>query len=365
MTPRMRTTASILLLLAVLLAVPSALRAAPADDAEVRLGRQGAAEVENRFKVVRDPAVQERLTRIGSTIAAVSERPRLPWTLKAVEIDQVNAVAFPGGFIYVTTGLLGFVRSDHELAAVIAHEITHAAHSHGLEMQRRANQAVLITLLIAVLTGDGRLAAGAQIISGGLLSGYSRDLERDADLTAIGYLTKTPYSPVGVLTMFERLHRLEQFSPRPDPGAFADHPRTSERVQYVQDDLRARRIPINRRVPANYLVLTVREGTDGGRAFAEILVNDRPILRLADAPRIKEAADLLDRLFDADLEPYEITARESEGGWAVFARGWALVRLTTADVPAGVGSVREFAFALQARLRAAIDDDIRRRRLQG
>ncbi len=365
MTTKMRTLASILVLLAVLVAVPATLRAGPSDDAEIRLGRQGVAEIESRFRIVRDAAVQERLTKMGNTIAAVTERPQLPWTFKAVELDQVNAVALPGGFIYVTTGLLGFVRSDHELAGVVAHEAAHSAHSHGAEMQRRANQAALITILIAVLTGDGRLAAGAQVISGGLMSGYSRDLERDADVTSIAYLTKTPYSPIGVLTMFERLLRLEQFSPRPDPGAFATHPRTTERVQYVLDELRARRISINRRVPANYLVLTVREGTEGGKAFGEILINDRPVLRLADIARIKETADLLDRLFDADLEPYEITARESEGGWAVFARGWPLVRLTAADVPAGVGSVREFAFTLQARLRAAIDDDIRRRRLQG
>ncbi len=364
MTHRVRV-AVVLLFVAVLLAGPSRLGAAQADDAEIRLGRQGAAEVEARFRVIRDAAVQERLTRIGATIAAVSERPRLPYTFKAVELDQVNAVAFPGGFIYVTTGLLAFVRSDHELAAVIGHEIAHAAHSHGLEMQRRANRATLITILIAVLTGDGRLAAGAQVIGGGLLSGYSRDLERAADLAGIAYLTKTPYSPVGVLTMLERVHRLEQFSPRPDAGAFADHPRTAERVQYVLDDLRARKVPINRRAPANYLVLTVREGTEGGAAFAEILVNGRPIVRLNDVPRLKETADLLDRLFDADLEPYEVTARETDGGWALFARGWPLLRLTAADVPAGVGSIREFAFTLQARLRAAIDEDIRRRRLQG
>ncbi len=361
---RVRSSIVVVLLLAIL-AVPSSLRAAPAEDQEIRLGRQGAAAVEAQFPVVRDHAVNERLTRIGSAIAAVSERPRLPYTFKAVELDQVNAVAFPGGFIYVTTGLLGFVRSDHELAAILAHEVVHAAHAHGLEMQRRANQATLISILIAVFTGDARLAQGAVIVSGGLLSGYSRDLEREADLGAIGYLTRTPYSPVGVLTVLERMLRQEQLSPRPNAGGFADHPYTPERVQYVRDELLARRIPLSRRAPANYLVLTVREGAESGAAFAEILVNGRPIVRLVDAPRVKEAADLLDRLFDADLEPFEVSARETEGGWGVFARGWVLLRLTPADVPAGMGSVREFAFTIQARLRAAIDEDIRRRRLNG
>lgn len=366
--PRMITrlwSSVVVLVLLALVAIPAGVRAAPAEDQEIRLGRQGVAEIEVRFRVVKDPAVNERLTRIGNAIAAVSDRPRLPYTFKAIEFDQVNAVAFPGGFIYLTTGLLAFVRSDHELAAVLAHEIAHAARAHGLEVMRRANQAALITILVAIFTRDANLAQGARIISGGLLSGYSRDLERDADLASISYLTRTPYSPVAVLTLLERLWRQEQLSPRPDPGAFGDHPRTNERVQYVEEELRARRIPLNRRAPANYLVLTVREGTDGGVAFAEIFVNDRSIVRLADRPRIKEAADLLDRLFDADLEPFEVTVRETQDGWGVFARGWAVLRLTQADVPAGSGSVRELAVALHARLRAAIDEDIRRRRLQG
>ncbi|MBI3998258.1 MAG: hypothetical protein HY355_04430, partial [Armatimonadetes bacterium] len=182
---------------------------------------------------------------------------------------------------------------------------------------------------------------------------------------SITYLTRTRYSPVGVLTVLERLYRMEMLNPRPDPGAFADHPKTLERVQYVEAELRARQIPISRRAPANYLVLTVRESTEGAVAFAEILVNNRSIVRLPDSPRIKEAADLLDRLFDADLEPYELTVRETQGGWGIFARGWPILRLTAADVSSGAGTVRDLAITIHARLRVAMDEDIRRRRLQG
>ncbi len=354
----------LLIFLAPVLAAPFPASAAPAEDREIILGRQGAAVLESRYPLVKDPAVVERVKRIGTAIGAVTERPHLPYTFKVVQLDQVNAVAFPGGFVYVTTGLLAFVRSDHELAAVLAHELAHAARAHGLEMQRRANQAAIVTLLIAIFTGDPNLIQGASVISGGLLSGYTRDLERDADLAAIGYLSRTQYSPVGELTLLERLQRMERLNPRPDPGAFADHPTTGERVQYVEAELRARRIALNRRVPANYLVLTVREGSDAGAAYAEILVNSRPIVRLPDAPRIKEAADLLDRLFDTDLEPYEVTARESQGGWGVFARGWPVLRLSPPDVPPG-GSIQDFAITIQTRLRLAIDEDIRRRRMQG
>jgi predicted Zn-dependent protease len=358
-----RGLAALLLSLALLPA--AAVRAAPAEDEEIRLGRRGAQQIEARFKVVTTPAVADRVTRIGNVIAAVSQRPRLPYTFKVIELDQVNAVALPGGFVYVTTGLLGFVRSDHELAAVLAHEVAHAALGHGLVMARRSTQALFITVLVAVFTRDPNLVQGAVIASGGVLSGYTRDLEREADLTSIAYLSQTPYSPVGVLTLLERLWRQEQLSGRPEVVPSEDHPSTAERVRYVEAELRARRIPLNRRAPANYLVLAVREGTAEGQPYAEIVLNDRMIVRLADVARIREAADLLDRLFDAELEPFELTVRESEGGWGIFARGWPVLRLTAQDVPPGAGTLRDFAYAIHSRLRAAIDEDLRRRKLQG
>jgi len=355
--------ASLIVLLAGLL--PAGARAAASDEYEIRIGRRGAAQIESRFKLVKDPAINERVTRIGLAVAAVTERPRLPWTFKVVQTDQVNAVALPGGFVYITSGVLGFVRSDHELAAIIAHEAAHAARGHGLEMMRRANQAFYITLLVAIFTRDPTLVGGSTILSGGVLSGYTRDLEKEADLSAIDYLTRTPYSPVGELTVLEHLRRVEQLSGQSEFAAYGDRPTTSERIQYVEAGLRARQIPINRRAAANYLVLSVREGTESGTPYAEILVNNRSIVWLADPARIKEAAEVLDRLFDSDLDPFEVTARETQGGWGLFARGWAVVRLTPRDVPAGVVSVRDFAISISVRLRATIEDDIRRRRMSG
>lgn len=343
---------------------PPSAQAAPADDQEIQIGRRAAAQIEAKARIVTDPAIADRVNRIGAIVAAQSQRPRLPYTFKVIQLDDVNAVALPGGFVYVTTGLLKFVRSDHELAAVLAHEVAHAALGHGMEMQRRANQAMFVTLLIAIVTRDPALFQGSTLFASGLLAGYTRDLEREADLSSIEYLNRTPYSPVAVLTVLERLLRREQLSPQP-PIIFPNHPTTAERVQYVEEALRARRIPLNRRAPANYLALTVREGTDAGAAYAEILINDRLIVRLADAPKIREAAEVLDRLFDADLGPYEVTARETPDGWGVFARGFPILRLTTRDVPAGSSSVRDFAVSVSVRLRAAIEDDVRRRRLDG
>jgi predicted Zn-dependent protease len=348
-------------------AAPAPPISGPALDREIQMGRQGAQQIEQRFKVVTDNAVTDRVARIGAVVAAQSQRPNLPYSFKVVEVPEPNAVALPGGFVYVTQGLLAFVRSDHELAAVLAHEVAHAALGHGLEMQRRANRALFITLLVAIFTRDPNLVGGAQILGGAVMSGYTRDLEREADLMSINYLARTPYSPVGILTLLERLHRTEQLSgvPPRDENAMADHPRTSERVQYVAEALRAKNIALNRRAPANYLVIRVREGNENGAPFGEVLVNDRSILKLGDVPRVKEAADLLDRLFDADLDPFEITVQEMQGTWSVAARGWAIVRVSARDVPSGVGTPREFAALIAARIKGAIDDDVRRRRITG
>ncbi len=329
------------------------------------MGRQGSAEIESRYKVVRDPKVNERVTRIGAIVAAVSDRPRLPYSFKAIESQHVNAVALPGGFVYMTTGLLGFVRSDHELAAVIAHEVAHAARGHGLEMSRRATTAAFVSILVAIITRDPNLAQGAQIVSGGLLSGYTRDLERDADMASVEYMVRTPYSPVAVLTVLERVLRMEQLTPRRDLGAFANHPATSERVQYVEAELRRRRIAIARRAPANYLVMEIREDSEGGVPYAEILVNGTLMVRLSDVNRLRDAAEVLDRLFDADLEPFEVIARETSGGWGVFARGLPVIRFVPGDLASGDGTVREMATSLAGRLRVVIEDDIRKRRFRG
>jgi Zn-dependent protease with chaperone function len=359
-----RLWALVVLAVGVAGAAPARAVAATADDQEIQIGRRAAAQIEARLRIVTEPAVADRVSRLGAIVAAQSHRPRLPYTFKVVQIDDVNAVALPGGFIYVTTGLLRFVRSDHELAAVLAHEVAHAALGHGMEMQRRANQAMFVTLLIGVLTRDPNVFQGSVLFARGLLAGYTRDLEREADLASIDYLHRTPYSPVAVLTVLERLWRREQLSPQP-PVVFPDHPTTAERVQYVEEALRARRIPLNRRTPANYLVLTVREGADAGGTYAEILVNDRLIVRLADAGKIREAAEVLDRLFDSDLNPYEVTARETPEGWGVFGRGFPILRLTPRDVPTGSAGLRDAVTGIAARLRAAIEDDIRRRRFDG
>src|SRR5712692_10452731 len=157
---------------------------------EVRLGRDYARRLESQYRLVQDAVALERLAHIGGIVAAASDRPALPYTFKIIDLDVPNALSLPGGFIYVTKGLLSFVRSDHELAAVLGHEIGHVAHRHPLKKIGQSNDAAFWAFLVAVLSRDPAVAVGVQLMSVGLMSGYSRELEKEADLISIGYLVK-------------------------------------------------------------------------------------------------------------------------------------------------------------------------------
>lgn len=362
----MHLNRSILLAVIALLVIGTApARGAPSDDAEIRIGRDYARRIELEYTVVTEPAVAERVARIGQLIAETSERPTLPWSFKVIEFAEPNAVALPGGFVYVTKPMLSFVRSDHELAAVLAHEVAHTARRHQMEMIRRSNQAIFWTILIAVLTADPNVAAGAQLISYGMLSGYTRDLEREADLLSIAYLARTPYTPVAALTLMERLLREERFRATVDPGAFRDHPRTEERVAYLQTELRRRGIPIIRRTAANFLRISTQMVTDGGREIAELSVNETPVVRLPDHARIVGMAATLGQFFDSDPDPGHVTTIRLGDTWEIIGGGKVLLTIKAADAAFFGVTAADAATQIQSRLRWAIEQDRRKRQFNG
>lgn len=302
---------------------------------------------------------------VGREVAAASDRPQLPYSFKILDLEVPNAISLPGGFVYVTKGLLTFVRSDHELAAVLAHEVAHAAHRHQMELIRRSNQAAFWTLVVAVLTQEPVLAQGVQLIGMGLLAGYTREMERDADLTAIAYLVKTGYTPVAVLTVMERLRREEQLRAQPDPGTFRDHPRTEDRVAYITAELTRRSIPLVRRPAANYLRITTRTITEKGRQVGELLVNDTIVLRLPDPGFIQTMAARLDRFFNVDPGPFDVTSLKVGESWDIIG-GKTLLLTVTPAVAASMGmSPDEAARQIQARLQWVIQQDRRMRQFNG
>jgi hypothetical protein len=332
------------------------------DRAEVEAGRRAGAQIERTLRVVTDPATQERVTRIGRAVAAVTERPQLPWTFKVVEHRTPNAVALPGGLVYVTSALLALVRTDHELAALLAHEAAHVALRHHQRMEREATRGNLLVLLVAVLARDARVAAGAQLVAGGILSAFGRELEREADVAAVGYLLQTPWHPVGVLTLLERLAREDALSGGVEPGAFRTHPTWDERLRAVEAELVRRGVPLHRRVAAGFLRLSVDEEGPVGT----VQVNGRTVVRVSGGrPRAAEVAARLDRVLNEDPSPLDVRAVGVLDEWTVRVGDQVVLVVTPEDVRLFGRDARDLAHEYAQRLREAIAEDRRRRALGG
>src|SRR5205807_384368 len=195
------------------IAICGLLRSPPAVSAdetadEIRLGAQIAKEIESHYRVVTDPAMVDRLARVGDALVPVVDRQDLTYHFRVIDIPGVNALGVPGGRVYVTRGMMKFVRSDHELAAVLAHELTHVAHRHYYVQQARESRmapALVIAAALSVLARSAAPIVGVSLATQGAMANYQRDLEKEADLTGISYLTKTSYSPVAMLTLMEHL----------------------------------------------------------------------------------------------------------------------------------------------------------------
>ncbi|MDR5683386.1 MAG: M48 family metalloprotease [Armatimonadota bacterium] len=354
-----------LILSVVALAVPAAAQSAE-DRAEIEQGRRAAQQIERQLKVVTDPEVNERVTRIGRAIAAVTERPDLPWTFRVVEHRVPNAVALPGGYIYLTSAIVRILRTDHELAGLLAHEAAHVALRHHRRMEREALRTNLIVMLVAVLVRDANVAAGAQLLGGGLLSAFTREMEREADRAAVGYVLQTEWHPVGVLTLLERMAWEDLLTANVDPGAFRTHPTWAERLRAVENELHRRGVPIHRRISMGFLRIDVAEEELRGAAVGVIRVNGEVVMRLSGGrARADQVARRLDHVFNEDPSPFDVRAVGVMDEWTVRIGDERVLTVTGDDVRLLGRSARDLANDYAQRLRQAIAEDRRRRALGG
>lgn len=224
---------TLLLVLALLLGPAAPARAQLISEAqEVSIGRRAAGELEAEFGLVRDPAQHEAVTQIGQRLAAISSRPALPWRFRVLNTSQVNAISLPGGFIYVTRGMMSFVRSTDELAFVLAHEVGHVTERHHVALIQRD---FFFTIVISLLFG--RDPGNAQIANlvGALLSrGFSREAEFDADDAGVALTHRARFNAASGLPFMERLRAAEGRDPSSVEVLFRTHPALSERIVRVR-----------------------------------------------------------------------------------------------------------------------------------
>ncbi len=218
---------------------------------EIQQGAQAHKEVLQEYGVVNDPELQAYVSRIGKGLASKSHRSNLDWHFTVVDSPQVNAFALPGGYIYITRGIMAYLNTEAELAGVVGHEIGHVTARHGVRQQSAATVIGLGAILGSILVPGLNTQAGSsllQALSQSLVAGYGREHELEADRLGAEYLAKTGYNPqamvevIGVLKNQElydiQLAKQEGREPRRYHGVFDTHPSNDARLKQVVGEAR-------------------------------------------------------------------------------------------------------------------------------
>lgn len=257
---------------------------------EVAMGKQYAQQVEQSAKLITDPVITEYVNRVGQNLVRHSDA-KVPFTIKVIDDDQINAFALPGGFFYVNTGTILAADDESELAGVMAHEIAHVCARHAMRQMTRANWANFATIpLIFIGGGIGYAAYEAAGIGIPLtFMKFSRGFEAQADYLGTQYLYASGYDPQAMVDFFEKIEATEKKKPGALAKAFASHPATPDRVEHTQDEI-AKILP-----PKDEYVVTTSE-FDQVKARLAALENRKKVTDDKDAnkPSLRRASNKTD-----------------------------------------------------------------------
>jgi hypothetical protein len=209
-------------------------------DWEIRVGKQYSMEIEKSAHLVTDPVIVEYVNRIGQNLVKNSDA-KVPFTIKVIDSDEINAMALPGGFFYVNSGLIMNCDEEAELAGVMAHEISHVVAHHAARQQTKLNYAEIGSIPLIIMTqgswtGYGIYEASQLAIPLTFLK-FSRADEAEADYLGVQYMYKAGYDPQSFITLFEKLDALEKHKPGTLAKAFSDHPQTPDRIANSEDEI--------------------------------------------------------------------------------------------------------------------------------
>lgn len=194
---------------------------------EIEIGRRVAMDLETKYGVANDPDLQARVARIGAKIAAASDRRDIEYTFKVLNNKEVNALALPGGFVYLFKGLVDYMPSDEELAGIIGHEVGHISKRHTV---RQLEKSLGMSILFGVLFGDRGILL-QNLAYNAIMAGYSRGDEREADQLGFQHTVRAGYNPYSMLMGLQKLNDL---SNKGNYGLFSTHPEPEARVALVQ-----------------------------------------------------------------------------------------------------------------------------------
>jgi len=254
---------------------------------QVADGRRYSQMIEAQMKLVSDPVVNEYVNRVGQNLVRNSDA-QVPFTIKVVDSDVVNAMALPGGFFYVNSGVILAADEEAEMAGVMAHEIAHVAACHyGREMTRA--QLLQMMSLPAIFMGGWIGYAAYEGMGLGIpltFLHFSRAFEAEADYLGVEYMYRAGYDPSAFVSFFEKLQAMEKKKPGTLSKAFETHPQNAERIEKSQEEIR-------RILPAKQQYIVTTSEFDDVKARLAALENKHKVLDQKDTnkPSLRRTAN--------------------------------------------------------------------------
>lgn len=295
---------------------------------EIEIGKKTAIEIEKNIPRVLDPNKEAHLALIANRLIPFLER-ELDYNVRILEMKETNAFSLPGGTTYITTGMLSFLKSDAEIAAILAHEFVHADKAHVIIQNKKSNKLNLITLL-GILVATQGVGAPAMLVSSAvqtaIMNSYSIEMEKEADAIGIDILFKAGFSPTAMLTTMERLKVERMKRAYVDPGIYQTHPDDKERVEAALKYMKDKGIAVNRRDVVKKLKPEVELisgdiflNIDGITLFSIKESKESMLL-------IRELAEKLNKYLELELAPYDIQVGTFNGEEALLIKGNIIIK---------------------------------------
>ena len=318
---------------------------------EIKLGKSVAEDIEKQWPRVLEPSKTARAEMILQRLRPYMERS-LDYEVRVVEQKMVNAFSLPGGITYVTTGMLDFIKTDTELAAVIAHELVHADKRHVMVQVARNERLTLLAIAVAVATkGKGAAIIMANVAQVAIMNAYSIDLEKEADAGGIKAMMAAHFNPAGMLTLQERLLEESLRRPKADMGVWQSHPDAEERIRLAAQFMNDQKIPIHRK----YALGLLRTEVQVASGDVGLMIDGEPLWSGKETADNREFLERvrarLDEYLQLETLPYDIRLqKESDGDvLRILARKIAEER----EIPKGMEPLTLIPGRLQSALEKA------------
>lgn len=318
---------------------------------EEKLGKETAEQIEKQYKLVNDEATIKKLNLLVAEIAPVTQRPDVVYTCKILDVGALNAMVIPGGTIYVTKGLLQAVESDHELVAVLAHEVAHNSLYHAKTMMEREAKISFLQLLSTIImvyssrdseVSPGQIITMSQMVKEALMNGYGVDLEIQADLNGVEYLHKlnNKYDPVGLYSVILGFRQMEMRHPPVELGYLKTHPFPDDRRVALEKKFKELGITINLWRVVNFKA-TATPPAEGEQGYG-LKLGNTPLLTVvgtdgtqdAKARAETAASDINRRFMKYPVQAYDVDLDAFDGKAYVRIRQLPVITITQADADA-------------------------------